>query len=61
MGYRARSGNPKHYDVFEWLANQMKEMLEEEIKGEPIRTFNEILDEREKLLKKDQQEIKKDG
>lgn len=41
-GIRELFGYPKAYDAFELLPNLMKEKQEEELKGEPTKSFREI-------------------
>lgn len=49
-GIRELFGYPEAYDAFEWLANLMKEMQEEELKGEPTKSFREIHEEARKQI-----------
>ena len=59
-GWRKMLSNPHMYSSFEYLAKLFKRMQEDELTGEPPRTTTEYLEEREKVLKKHQQEVKND-
>ena len=60
-GIRELFGYPKAYDAFEWLANLMKEKQDEELKGEPTKSFREIHEEASKQIEETRKKHQQDS